>query len=156
MPDILNLLSQAERLEFSQNLPIARNYIGDTLMPDMKTRNIMAEYLVQAAGTSLPVMATIHALDTEAEIGSRATLDKVEVKKFLIKQKINTTESLRQYTDYGAYTDDELINYIMNDAARMAEAVKTRTEAAKMEVLSSGKMLIKENNVIPRRCLWQR
>lgn len=148
MADILSLISRAELLEFSQNFPIARNYIGDTLMPDMKTRNIMAEYLVQAAGTTLPVMATVHALDTEAEIGSRPTLDKVEVKKFLIKRKINQTEALQMYADYGSASDDETVRYTLNDMARMSEAVKTRTEVAKMEVLYSGKMTIKENNVI--------
>ena len=38
MADILNLISDAERLEFSQNLSVARPaYIGDRIFPDQKT-----------------------------------------------------------------------------------------------------------------------
>ena len=41
MADILNLISDAERLEFSQNLSVARPaYIGDRIFPDQKTENI--------------------------------------------------------------------------------------------------------------------
>lgn len=80
MADILNLISDAERLEFSQNLSVARPaYIGDRIFPDQKTENIKAEYLRLAAGATIPVMATVHAFDTEAEIGSRPVFDKTEV-----------------------------------------------------------------------------
>ena len=35
MPDILNMISSAERLEFAQNLSVARPaYIGDRIFPD--------------------------------------------------------------------------------------------------------------------------
>lgn len=148
MPDILNLISDAERLEFSQNLSVARPaYIGDRIFPDQKTENLKAEYLRLAEGANIPVMATVHAFDTEAEIGSRPVFDKTEVEKLLIKRKINQTERVRLLTENGVYSDDAVVRYVFDDMRLMAEAVKTRTEVAKMEVLATGKMTIKENNL---------
>ena len=65
MADILTLISDAERLDFSQNLSVARPaYLGDRLFPDQKTENLKAEYMRLANGATLPVMATVHAFDT--------------------------------------------------------------------------------------------
>lgn len=147
MADILNMISDADRLEFSQTLSIARNYIGDRIFPDQKTQNIKAEYLRLAEGANIPVMATVHAFDTEAEIGTRPVFDKTEVEKLLIKRKINQTERVRLLTENGVYADDAVTKYVFDDMRLMAEAVKTRTEVAKMEVLATGKMTIKENNL---------
>lgn len=148
MPDILNLISDAERLDFSQNLSVARPaYIGDRIFPDQKTENIKAEYLRLAEGATIPVMATVHAFDTEAEIGTRPVFDKTEVEKLLIKRKINQTERVRLMTENGVYSDDAIVRYVFDDMRLMAEAVKTRTEVAKMEVIATGKMTVKENNL---------
>lgn len=148
MPDILRMLSQAEQLDFSQNFLIPRpNYIGDTIFPDRKTQNFKAEYLRLAAGSQLPTMALVHGLDTEAHIGSRPALERVTVEKLFIKEKINQTESLRQVLENGAFNDSALIDFVYDDWARLAEGVRCRTEVAKMEVLSTGKMTIKENGL---------
>ena len=148
MPDILSLISDADRLDFSQNLSIARpNYLGDRLFPDTKTENMAAEYLRLANGANIPTMATVHALDTEAEIGSRPVFDKTRVEKLLIKRKINQTERIRLLNENGVYRDDAIVRYVFDDMRLMADAVKVRSEVAKMEVLSSGKMTIKENNL---------
>lgn len=148
MPDILNLISNADRLEFSQNISVARPaYIGDRIFPDQKTQNLKAEYLRLADGANIPVMATVHAFDTEAEIGTRPVFDKTEVEKLLIKRKINQTERVRLLTENGVYADDAIVRYVFDDMRQMADAVKVRTEVAKMEVLATGKMTIKENNL---------
>lgn len=145
--NILNLISNADRLDFSQNFSVSRNYLGDRLFPDQKTENLMAEYLRLADGAALPVMATVHALDTEAEIGSRPVFDKVSIEKLFIKRKINQTERVQLMMDNGVYADDAIVRYVFDDMRAMAEAVKTRTEVAKMEVLATGKMVVKENNL---------
>ena len=148
MADILTLISDADRLDFSQNLSVSRPaYLGDRLFPDQKTQNLKAEYLRLANGATLPVMATVHALDTEAEIGSRPTFDKMEVEKLLIKRKINQTERVQLLTESGVYGDDAIVRYVFDDMRLMADAVKVRTEVAKMDVLSTGKMVIKENRL---------
>lgn len=148
MPDILTLISDADRLDFSQNLSVARPaYLGDRIFPDQKTQNIKAEYLRLANGATLPVMATVHAFDTEAEIGSRPTFDKIEVEKLLIKRKINQTERIRLLSESGVYADDAIVRYVFDDMRLMADAVKVRTEVAKMDVLATGRMLINENRL---------
>lgn len=148
MPDILTLISDDDRLDFSQNLSIARPaYLGDRLFPDTKTENMAAEYLRLASGAAIPVMATVHALDTEAEIGSRPVFDKTRVEKLLIKRKINQTERVRLLSENGVYSDNAIVRYVFDDMRLMADAVKVRTEVAKMEVLSTGKMTINENNL---------
>lgn len=151
MADILTLISDAERLDFSQNLSVARPaYLGDRLFPDQKTENLKAEYMRLANGATLPVMATVHAFDTEAEIGSRPTFDKMEVEKLLIKRKINQTERVRLLTESGVYGDEAIVRYVFDDMRLMADAVKVRTEVAKMDVLATGKMNINENRQIGR------
>lgn len=148
MPDILTLISDADRLDFSQNLSIARPaYLGDRIFPDQKTQNLMAEYLRLANGANLPVMATVHGFDTEAEIGSRPVLDKIIVEKLLIKRKINQTERIRLLKENGVYADDAIVRYVFDDMRLMADGVKVRTEAAKMELLSTGKLTINENRL---------
>lgn len=148
MADILTLISDAERLDFSQNLSVARPaYLGDRLFPDQKTENLKAEYMRLANGATLPVMATVHAFDTEAEIGSRPTFDKMEVEKLLIKRKINQTERIRLLSESGVYADDAIVRYVFDDMRMMADAVKVRTEVAKMDVLATGKMNINENRL---------
>lgn len=148
MTDILTLISDADRLDFSQNLSVARPaYLGDRLFPDQKTQNLKAEYLRLANGAALPVMATVHAFDTEAEIGSRPTFDKIEVEKLLIKRKINQTERIRLLSESGVYADNAIVRYVFDDMRLMADAVKVRTEVAKMDVLATGKMMINENHL---------
>ncbi len=148
MPDILNLISDADRLDFSRNLSISRPaYLGDRIFPDQKTENLVAEYLRLAAGAAVPVMATVHALDTEAEIGSRPVFDKAQVEKLFIKRKINQTERIQLLTEHGVYRDDAIVRYVFDDMRLMADAVKVRTEVAKMEVLATGKMSIDENRL---------
>lgn len=148
MPDILRILPNADQLDFSQNFLIARpSYLGDVIFPDQKTQHFKAEYLRLSAAAQLPTMALVHAFDTEAHIASRDTAERVTVKKLLIKEKINQSESQQLAIDNGVYADDDLIQMIYDDWGRLAENVRCRSEAAKMEVLSTGKMTIDENGL---------
>lgn len=148
MPDILRMLPKEDQLDFSQNFLIPRaNYLGDTIFPDQKTQNFKATYLRLSASAQLPTMALVHAFDTEAHIASRDTAERVTVKKLLIKEKINQSESQQLAIDNGVYSDDDLVQMIYDDWANLAEGVRCRTEVMKMEVLSSGKMTIAENGL---------
>lgn len=144
--DILTAISDKDRLDFSQNLSITRNYMGDTLFPDVKSENLTAEYFRLSDGMKLPSMAHVHAFDTEANIGQRPTIEKVTVEKLLIKEKINQTERIKLLVERGV-SDNNIINYVFDDMGRTAESVKTRTEVAKMELIATGKITVKENNL---------
>lgn len=144
--DIEKLIDPKDLLSFSQNYSITRNYLGDTIFPDTKTPNLKAEFYRLSDQRMLPTMAQVHAFDTEAHIGQRPSIEKVEMEKLLIKEKINITERANQWLENGA-AQDAIVRYIYDDAGRLAEAVKTRTEVAKMEALCRGKLTINENNV---------
>lgn len=53
---------------------------------------------------------------------------------------------MRQLLNHGV-RESNLIDYVYDDMGRLSDSVKTRTEIAKMEVMSTGKMSIKENNL---------
>lgn len=144
--DILSLITDRDRLDFSQNLSITRNYMGDTLFPDQKTENLEAEFYRLSDGLSLPSMAMVHAFDSEAAIGTRPTLEKVTIEKLLIKEKINQSERVQLYLSRGV-SENTALEYVYDDMGRLAEAVKTRTEVAKMEALATGAVTVKENNL---------
>ena len=142
--DIMKMIEQKDLLSFSQNFKVQRNYLGDRLFPDVKTQHLKAEFYRLSDQRMLPTMAQVHALDTEAHIGQRPTMEKVQIEKMLIKEKINLSERVQMWLDNGA-AQDSLVKYIFDDAARLAESVKTRTEVAKMEALCKGKITINEN-----------
>ena len=146
MPSVLTMISDKDRLDFSQNYSIQRNYVGDVLFPDVKTENLEAEYERLSEGMELPTAAKVHAFDTEATIGVRPSFEKVTVEKLLIKEKINQSERLDQLLNRGV-RESRLVDYVYDDMNRLANNVKTRTEIAKMEVMATGKMTIKENGL---------
>ena len=146
MPNVLTMISDKDRLDFSQNYSIQRNYVGDVLFPDVKTENLEAEYERLSEGMELPTAAMVHAFDTEAAIGVRPSFEKVTVEKLLIKEKINQSERLAQLLNRGV-RESRLVDYVYDDMNRLASNVKTRTEIAKMEVMATGKMTIKENGL---------
>lgn len=145
--DILSAVTDKDRLDFSQNFNIVRNYQGDVEFPDIKTQFLEAEYYRLADSKQLPTAAMVHAFDSEAHIGTRPTAEKVTIEKLLIKEKINQTERIQLLKDKGVAGTDSLLRYIFNDMGRLAESVKTRTEVAKMELLATGKMTIEENGL---------
>lgn len=143
--DIMKLIKSKDLLDFSQNFSVSRNYLGDRLFPDIKTQNMQAEFYRLSDQRMLPTMAMVHALDTEAHIGQRPTMEKVELEKMLIKEKINQSERVQMWLSNGA-SENSIVRYIFDDVTRLAESVKTRTEVMKIEALCTGKLTIKENN----------
>lgn len=147
MADVLSSITKKDLLDFSQNYSISRNYDGDTEFPDVKTENLEAEYYRLADTIQLPTAAFVHALDTEAHIGSRPTIEKVNLEKLLLKEKLNQSERIQLLKSNGVTGTESLLRYVFDDIRITAERVKTRSEIAKMEVLATGKMTIKENGL---------
>ena len=94
MPTLSNLITERDLIDFSQRFGVMRDYMGSRYFPDRKTRYIEQEYTRFARNANLPMVAKVHALDTEAHIGSRVPFEKVTVEELLIKEKINLTESM--------------------------------------------------------------
>lgn len=147
MPTLSHLIDDRELLDFSQNFGVQRSYMGSRLFPDVKTEYIEQEYTRLCENGNLPMAATVHALDTEAVIGSRVPFDKVSTEELLIKEKINLSEDVARLTRGLSMKKDSLRNFIFDDVARMSERVVTRAELAKMDAIAKGKFIIDENNL---------
>lgn len=145
--NILESITQEERLNFSQNFSVKRPGILDTIFPDTKTQYLKAEYYRLMAGQRLPEVAFVHALDTEAEIGSRPGFEKVLTEKLFIKRKINQSERLQQAIENGVPDDENLKKFVFDDAANLFEGVVARANVMKGQFLSTGIVKIKENHV---------
>lgn len=143
--NVLGFLREEDRLSVPFN-PARPNDPIDGLFGDMKTDNIVAMWESLAGIYQIPAMAQFHAFDTEAQTTVRVPVDTHNIEKGLIKVKINQSERVRALTRSGVQ-DDDMFRYVMNDVFNLGEQVITRTKVAKNELLATGKVTIKENNL---------
>lgn len=145
--NVLETITEEERLNFSQSFDVKRPGILGTIFPDTKTQYLKAEYYRLMAGQRLPEVAFVHALDAETEIGSRPGFEKVLTEKLFIKRKINQSERLQQAIENGVPDDNNLKKFVFDDAANLFEGVVARANVMKGQFLSTGIVKIKENHV---------
>lgn len=142
---IFGLIPEAEWLNTEFN-PTRQSDPIDGLLGDLKTDNLMAKWQTIASEYQIPVMAKFHGFDTESQTTFRVPVDTHNIEKGLIKVKMNQSERLRALTRAGV-REDALYDYVLNDGIRLADQVITRTKVAKNELLATGKVTIKENNL---------
>lgn len=145
--NIFGKVAKEDWLDVGAQTPTRQNDPVDTLFGDEKTDNLVAKWESIASEYSIPVMAQFHGFDTEAQKTFRIPIDTHNIEKGLIKVKINQSERLRVLTRAGVQGDDALYNYVLQDGIRLADQVITRTKVAKNELLATGKVTIKENNL---------
>lgn len=143
--NILGFIPEEEWLNmgFEVNRP---NDPIDTLFNDDKTDNLVAAWDTIASEYQIPVMAQFHGFDTEAKTTFRVPIDNHNIEKGLIKVKINQSERMRALMRAGV-RNDQMYDYVLNDGIRLADQVVTRTKVAKNELMATGKVTIKENNL---------
>ena len=143
--NIFGMIPQAEWLDVGfevtrQNDPI------DGLFGDLKTDNLIAQYQTIANEYQIPVMAQFHGFDTESQKTFRVPIDTHNIEKGLIKVKINQSERMRALTRAGVQ-NSAMLDYVLNDGIRLADQVFTRSKVAKNELMATGKVTIKENDL---------
>lgn len=143
--DILGLVPKTDWLDVG-TIVTRPNDPVDQVIDDTKTDNLVAEWESLAAEFQIPVMAQFHGFDTEAKTTFRVPVDRHNIEKGLIKVKINQSERMRTLLRSGVQNDD-LYDYIIRDGVRLSDQVVTRSKVAKNELLSTGKVTIKENNL---------
>lgn len=146
MPEtILGMIPQTDWLDvgFNVNRP---NDPLDAIIGDERTNNIMASWQSISAEYQIPIMANFHGFDTEANKTFRVPIDTHNIEKGLIKVKINQSERMRELIRSGV-RENELTDYVLNDGIRLADQVVTRSKVAKAEMVATGKVTIKENNL---------
>ncbi len=145
--NIFGKVAKEDWLEVGSQVPTRQNDPIDRLFGDEKTDNLVAKWESIASEYSIPVMAQFHGFDTEANKTFRIPIDTHNIEKGLIKVKINQSERLRALTRAGVQGDQKLYDYVLQDGIRLADQVITRTKVAKNELLATGKVTIKENNL---------
>ena len=143
--DILGLVPKTDWLDVG-TIVTRPNDPVDQVIDDTKTDNLVAEWESLAAEFQIPVMAQFHGFDTEAKTTFRVPIDRHNIEKGLIKVKINQSERMRTLLRSGVQNDD-LYDYIIRDGIRLSDQVVTRSKVAKNELLATGKVTIKENNL---------
>lgn len=143
--NILGFVPKTDWLDIPFN-PTRPNDPIDGLFGDTKTDNLVAEYESIAAEYQIPVMAQFHGFDTEANTTFRVPIDSHNIEKGLVKVKINQSERMRSLLRAGVQ-DDQLYDYVIRDGVRLADQVITRTKVAKNELLATGQVTIKENDL---------
>lgn len=145
--NIFGKVAKEDWLDVGAQVPTRQNDPIDRLFGDDKTDNLVAKWESIAAEYSIPVMAQFHGFDTEAQKTFRIPIDTHNIEKGLIKVKINQSERLRALTRAGVQGDERLYDYVLQDGIRLADQVITRTKVAKNELLATGKVTIKENDL---------
>ena len=144
--NILGFIPQADWLNVGFNVSRPNDPI-DRLLGDERTNNLVAQWQSIASEYQIPVMAQFHGFDTETQATFRVPVDTHNIEKGLIKVKINQSERLRAIMRAGVQGDDAIYDYVMNDGIRLADQVFTRSKVAKNELMATGKVTIKENNL---------
>ena len=144
---IFGKVRKEDWLDVGAQVPTRQNDPIDSLFGDTKTDNLVAKWESIAAEYSIPVMAQFHGFDTEARKTFRVPIDTHNIEKGLIKVKINQSERLRALTRAGVQGDEKLYDYVLQDGIRLADQVITRTKVAKNELMATGYVTIKENDL---------
>lgn len=145
--NIYGKVSQKDWLDIGSQVPTRQSDPIDGLFGDQKTDNLVAYWESIASEYGIPVMAQFHGFDTEAQKTFRIPIDTHNIEKGLIKVKLNQSERLRALTRSGVQGDAALYDYVLRDGIRLADQVITRTKVAKNELMATGRVTIKENDL---------
>ena len=148
--DYLRTLKHEELVRISADfdyLSATADFVGLKLLPMVKTENMKVAMYNLLNGSDIPVVALVHALDSEARIGDRPEYEEIREELFLIKEKINQGEELRKkIKDLGMSDDDNtVVRAIYDDIANQISKVLAGFERRACEALSTAKLVIDEN-----------
>ena len=150
MADFLKILDGEELANISVQFDYKNataDFIGLKLFPMVKTPNLKVAMYNLLKGSAVPVIALVHAFDSEARIGDRPSYEEFKAELFLIKEKINQGEELRKkIRDMGMGSGErDLITAMYDDISNEIAKVLTAFERRACEALSTGKLVIDEN-----------
>lgn len=145
--EIFGKVAQQDWIDVGAQVPTRQSDPIDGLFGDEKTENLVAHWETIANEYQIPMMAQFHGFDTEAQTTFRVPIDSHNIEKGLIKVKLNQSERLRALKNRGVIENEALYNYVLDDGIRLADQVITRTKVAKNELMATGKITIKENNL---------
>lgn len=121
--------------------------LGEELFPERKEDDL--EFDILKEGSRLPVIASVHAFDTEAEIGTREA-EEMAIEACLIKRKMQLKEKEIIKIEHPR-TEKELKQVVKRvyerDIDNLVMSVKARIEVMRMEIISKGTVTLNENGI---------
>ncbi|NMF04568.1 major capsid protein [Clostridium beijerinckii] len=146
MPRLEEVFNTEELINYFKERQVTP-MLGESLFPERKIQDIEFDMILGTGG--LPVSAEVHAFDTKTQIASREAIEKGVASLALIKRQIKLTE--KEIIKVQSPRSNAELNFVLsqlyNDAEKMTDSVKVRVESMRMELLSSGKIAINENNI---------
>lgn len=142
MANFLDLFPAHDVIDYTKTVATP-GLLGAQLFPSRKVESDDIRMLT--SGTNTPVIAHVHADDTEAEIGSR-TAQVSEAELFFIKRKMILKErdlrKLRLPRD--AAEQNYLMNTVYDDLGNLVKSIDAATELMRMQALMSGAVNVKD------------
>ena len=150
MADFLKILDGEELAQISVQFDYksaTADFVGLKLLPMVKTANMKVAMYNLLKGSNIPVIALVHALDSEARIGDRPSYEEFRETLFLVKEKINQGEELRKkIRDMGMDSGERaILDAIYDDISNEIAKVLTAFERRACEALCTAKLVIDEN-----------
>lgn len=145
MPNVLELFNQREILNYIGNRTYAP-LLGEALFPEVKRESLEFDQIKGAR--RLPVVASVHAFDTEAEIGSREA-SKQALELALIKRKLPMREKdiIALENPRNSAEQQYLMREVFNDIDVLVQGVKARAEVMRIEAVANGTVTLNENGL---------
>lgn len=152
MADFLKIIEGRELADISVRynyLAATEDFVGLKLLPMVRTNNIKVAIYNLLKGHDIPVTALVHSLDAEARIADRPNYEYYEERLLLVKAKLAQSEELRKkIKDLGMDSSERsIIESIYDDISNLIMEVLTAFERRACEVLCTGKIVVKENNI---------
>lgn len=146
MASVLELFDTKKILDYLKDREYPK-MMGEELFPERKEDDL--EFDILREGSRLPVVASVHSFDTEAEIGSREA-EEMAIEACLIKRKMQLKEKEIIKLEHPR-TDKELNQLIRRvyskDIDNLVMSIKARIEVMRMEIVSKGTVTLNENGV---------
>lgn len=121
--------------------------MGEEIFPERKEDDL--EFDILKEGSKLPVIASVHAFDTEAEIGSREA-EEMAIEACLIKRKMQLKEKEIIKLEHPR-TEKELKQLVKRvysrDIDNLVMSIKARIEVMRMEIVADGTVTLNENGI---------
>lgn len=140
--DILDLFPHQDVLDYTKTVETP-NLLGAALFPARKVQS--KDIKVLTSGTNVPVIAHVHAFDTEAEIGDR-TAQVSETEPFFIKKKMILKEDdlVKLRTPRTPEEQSYIMNTVYDDLGNVVRSIDAATELMRMQALMTGVINVKD------------
>lgn len=136
MANILDLFPHQDVLDYTKTIKTP-DLLGAKLFPSRKVQS--NDIKVLTSGTTAPVIAHVHAFDTEAEIGDR-TAQVTETAPLFLKKKMILKEDdlVKLRTPRTTEEQNYIINNVYDDLGNIVRSIDAATELMRIQALMAG------------------